>query len=151
MKKKIVIISAIFGVIILGIIIINIISLYSVRIIGGKPIGDIWKDANDNVTATIFVTLYNGTNDDKKIVFEVEGGDEYLKGDLNGDHYTVTNIEISRGIGQVDLANMVLTIPSHEKVGLQITAQNIYVGKNYQGEEIGLRKEPPNIKLFIIE
>lgn len=151
MKKKIVIISVIIGVIILGIIIINIISLYSVREMGRGRIGDIWKDANENVTARIFVTLYNGTNDDKKIIFEVEGGDEYLKGDLNGDHYTVTNIEISSGIGQVDMENMVLIIPSHEKVGLQITAQNIYVGKDYQGEEIYLRKEAPEYRFFVIE
>ena len=62
------------------------------RTIGEERIGGIWKDENENVTASIFATLYNGTNDDKNVIFEVDGGDEYLKGYLEEEKYEVTNI-----------------------------------------------------------
>lgn len=150
-KKKIVIISAvIIGIIILGII-ITYISLYRVRKVGGDNIGGIWKDENENVTATIFLTLYNGTNGDKNIIFDIDGGYEYANGYLEEEKYEVTAIEILRGNGQVDMANMVLTIPGHERVGLKITAQNTYIGEDYQGEKIGLRREAPETRFFIIE
>lgn len=142
-KKKVVIISAvIIGIIILGSI-ITYISLYRVRNIGGDNIGGIWKDENENVTATSYLTLYNGTNEDKNVIFDIDGGYEYEKGYLEDEKYEVTEIEITDGNGQVDTENMVLTIPAHGEVGLQITAQNTYTGKDYQGEKIGLRREAP--------
>lgn len=147
MKKKIVIIGVIIGIIILGIVVINI-YLYRVRSIGGEQIGYIWKDEKGSVTAEIWIALYNGTNDDKKVIFDVDGGAEYLEGNLKEEKYEVTKIEILEGNGQIDIENMVLTIPRQEIVELQITAQNIYVGKDYQGEAIFLRREAPNMRFF---
>lgn len=113
--------------------------------------GYIWKDEKESVTATIWVTLYNGTYDDKKVIFEVDGGNEYLEGKLKGEKYEVTKIEILDGSGLIDMENMVLTISNHGEVRLQITAQNIYVGKDYQGEEIFLRREAPNTSFSVIK
>lgn len=151
MKKKIVIISVMIGIMIGIIILVNIISLNSVRVIGDTRSGLILKDANENVTATIFATLYNGTNDNKNIIFEVDGGYEYSKGYLKGERYAVANIEIRGGNAQVDMETMVLTIPSHEEINLTITAYNVYVGEDYQGEEWGLRKEAPEWSFVVIE
>lgn len=140
-------------IIIIGIIILGIITgsiyLYRVRYVGRKPIGDIRKDEKGNVTATIFVSLYNGTYDDKKIIFDVDGGNEYLEGKLKEEKYEITKIEILEGSGQIDMENMILALPSYGKVRLKIVAQNIYVGKDYQGEAVYLRREPPNIGFFI--
>lgn len=147
-KKKVAIISIIIGIIILGSI-ITYISLYKVRSIGGDNTGFILKDENENVTAEIFLTLYNGTNDDKKVIFDVGGGYEYEKGYLEDEKYEVTAIEITDGSGQVDTENMVLTIPGHGKVCLTITAQNTYIGEDYQGEKIDLRREAPETSFSV--
>lgn len=148
-KKKMVMIGAvIIGIIILGSI-ITYISLYRVREVGGNNIGGIWKDENENVTAAGYLTLYNGTNDDKNVIFDVDGGYEYAKGWLEEEKYEVTAIEILDGNGRVDTGNMVLTIPAHGEIHLQITAQNTYIGEDYQGEKIGLRKEEPPISFSI--
>lgn len=150
MKKKIVIISAvIINIIILGSI-ITYISLYRVRFVGGERLGFIQKDENGNVTATIIVALYNGTNGDKKVIFDVDGDDEYAKGYLQEEKYEVTEIKIGSGNGQIDMENMVLTIPSHEELRLIITAQNIYIGEDYQGEMIIFRLEAPETSFLVI-
>ncbi|MDE6620020.1 MAG: hypothetical protein K2K74_05945 [Lachnospiraceae bacterium] len=76
-----------------------------------------------------------------------------LEGKLQEEKYEVTEIEIQDGHGQVDIENgiLTLTVPGHEKVGLHITAQNVYIGENYQGEFIGLRREPPNTNLVVLK
>lgn len=145
MKKKIIII---LSIIILGIIVWSIYS-YRVRFIGGKPIGDIRKDEKECVTATIYVTLYNGTYTNKKVAFDVDGGKEYLEGELQKEKYEVTEIEILEGNGRVDMENMILTIPGGEKVRLMVVAQNTYVGTDYQGEAIYLQKAPPSVLLLL--
>lgn len=123
---------------------------YRVRIIGEEQIGGIWKDEKDNVTATCFVTLYNGTFSDKIVQFDVDGGEEYQKGMLEKEKYEVDDIIILKGNGQVDMEKKNLLIPAHEKITIEIVAVNTYILGDYQGEKYGLRRSAPDMKLVVL-
>ncbi|MDE7273780.1 MAG: hypothetical protein K2N95_12090 [Lachnospiraceae bacterium] len=108
----------------------------------------------EEISCAICITYFPTVPyDNKKVIFDVDGSKEYLEGKLQEEKYEVTEIEIRDGHGQVDIENgiLTLTVPGHEKVGLHITAQNVYIGENYQGEFIGLRREPPNINLVVLK
>lgn len=153
MKRK----RAIQSIVVLGRIIVGIIiaGIYfcRVRYVGGEPVGSIWKDEQENVRAEIYVYLYNGAYSSKKVIFDVDGSNEYLEGKLLHEKYEVTDIEIWEKNGQVDIENgiLTLTIPRREEVGLHITAQNVYIGENYKGESIGLRREPPDTSFIVLK
>ena len=146
MKKKIADICIIILVIIIG---GNYVC--KVRYIGGETVGFIMKDEQENVTAEIFVTLYNGGYFDKKVIFDVDGSNEYLEGNLQEEKYKVTDIEVLEGTGQVNIENGILMIPSHGEVRLRIIAHNVYIGEDYQGRSIGLRREPPKTSFVVLK
>lgn len=139
-RKKVMLGIFVLGIIILGIILVTGYT-NRVRYIT-ELVGFIVKDEQETVTNKLFFPMYNGTYDNKKVIFDVDGSKEYLEGKLQEEKYEVTEIEIQDGNGPVDIENgiLTLTIPFREKVGLCITAQNIYIGQDYQGKFMGLRR-----------
>lgn len=106
------------------------------------------------VEAYIFLTIYNGTFKDKKVVFDIDTRYEeqyYSERVLKDDMYKVTKIEILDGEGQVDTENMILSIPSHKEVHVSIEAENTYVGEEYQGEEIYLSRAATYTSFHVVE
>lgn len=93
MKRK----RVMLGIYVLGIIMLGIILVtgytYRVRYIT-EPVGFIVKDEQETVTAKIFFSMYNGTYDNKKVIFDVDDSKEYLEGKLQEEKYEVTEIEI---------------------------------------------------------
>lgn len=150
-KLKIVIVAVALIVVLSGIVIL-IGSLCRVRFLDKHTTGGILKQEDESVEAVIFTSVYNGSFHEKTITFEVGGGEEYQNGYLKNDRYDNVQIEIQKGTAQVNAQGDCITIPRGEKVILQITVQNEYIGSEYKGEQVYLKREAPeDVRIVIVD
>ncbi len=150
MRKKFYI--SIFVALCIGIIGAGIIwHLSKMKIVQESVAGSIWKDETERVEAQIFLTLYNGTSKEKIVGFNIDGGEEYKRGNLEKEKYEIVDLQIMEGIGQVDREEDALIIPANQKITISITAENIYIGEEYKEEKVCLRREPPKLEILVIK